>query len=70
MSEVLPGKIIGGDEYKNTNSKLPQAYGRTWREADIDYESGYRNNSRIVYSNDGLIFATYDHYKTFYEVLQ
>lgn len=25
---------------------------------------------RIVYSNDGLIFVTYDHYKTFYEIVQ
>ena len=39
-----------------------------WYEADIDYQSGYRNTYRILYSNDGLIFVTYDHYQTFYEV--
>lgn len=70
LSEVLPGKIIGGEIYKNADSKLPSAPNRIWREADIDYEGGFRNDSRILYSNDGLIFATYDHYKTFYEVLQ
>ena len=55
---------------KPDENKLPSADGRIWYEADIDYEGGYRNDSRILYSNDGLIFATYDHYKTFYEVLQ
>lgn len=67
-----PDRLIYGDSetYKNWDNKLPQADGRIWYEADIDYESGFRNNSRILYSNDGLIFATYDHYKTFYEVLQ
>ena len=29
----------------------------------------YRNNQRVVYSNDGLIFVTYDHYKTFFEIV-
>lgn len=67
---MLPGASIGGDIYRNDDNKLPQVDGRIWYEADIDYESGFRNNSRILYSNDGLIFATYDHYQTFYEVLQ
>ena len=70
LREVLPGASIGGDIYRNDDNKLPQVDGRIWYEADIDYESGFRNNSRILYSNDGLIFATYDHYQTFYEVLQ
>ena len=68
LAEVLPGKMIGGDIYKNRNGKLPNIPGREWREADIDYISGYRNYSRILYSNDGLVFVTYDHYKTFYEI--
>ena len=37
-------------------------------EADINYNKGKRNRQRILYSNDGLIFATYDHYQTFYEI--
>ena len=64
----LPEKSIGGDIFYNEEGKLPQKYDRIWYEADIDYISGYRNNSRILYSNDGLIFVTYDHYKTFYEI--
>jgi len=35
---------------------LPEKDGRVWYEADIDYESGFRNTKRIVFSNDGLIF--------------
>ena len=70
LREVLPNATIGGDVFRNKENKLPSSSNRIWYEADIDYESGYRNNSRILYSNDGLIFATYDHYKTFYEVLQ
>ena len=70
LREVLPNSTIGGDIYCNRENKLPSADGRIWYEADIDYEGGFRNDSRILYSSDGLIFATYDHYQTFYEVLQ
>jgi len=68
LDKVLPQKCIGGDIFYNGEGKLPQKYDRIWYEADIDYISGYRNDSRILYSNDGLIFVTYDHYKTFYEI--
>ena len=70
LNDVLPDASIGGDVFSNRNNKLPSSPGRIWYEADIDYEGDYRNSSRILYSSDGLIFATYDHYKTFYEVLQ
>lgn len=70
LDEVLPGKMIGGNIYKNIDHKLPDFPGRVWYEADINYEYGYRNNSRILYSNDGLIFVSYDHYKTFYEITE
>ncbi len=65
---VAPGKIIGGDVYRNRDGHLPYAPGRIWYEADINYDSGYRNLHRIIYSNDGLIFATYDHYLTFVQI--
>lgn len=68
LDKILPGKSIGGNIFSNKEGKLPQKYDRIWYEADIDYISGYRNNSRILYSNDGLVFVTYDHYKTFYEI--
>ena len=70
LNDVLPNKMIGGDIYSNREKKLPDAAGRVWYEADINYEKGYRNRERILYSNDGLIFATYDHCQTFYEITE
>lgn len=70
LSEALPKKMIGGDVYNNKNNKLPQKSGRMWYEADINYDGGYRNRERVLYSNDGLVFVTLDHYQTFYEVVQ
>lgn len=68
LDKILPGKMIGGYKFDNEEGKLPRIFGRIWYEADIDYKGGYRNDYRILYSNDGLIFVTYDHYKTFYEL--
>lgn len=69
LHKVAPGKMIGGDIYYNDNKHLPDAPGRIWHEADINYVSGRRNSERLLYSNDGLIFVTYEHYKTFYEII-
>lgn len=68
LADKLPGVLIGGDRYKNRDGRLPDAPGRVWYEADFDYTGGYRNDCRLLYSNDGLIFVTYDHYATFYEI--
>lgn len=68
LAKVCPQKMIGGDPYKNKDGKLPSAPNRIWYEADINYTGGKRNRQRILYSNDGLIFVTYDHYQTFYEI--
>ena len=65
LDEVCPGKSIGGSEFYNDEGVLPDKAGRTWTECDIDYHGGYRGSERIVFSNDGLIFYTDDHYKTF-----
>ena len=66
--DVLPGKSIGGGDFSNDDGTLPDAPGREWFECDIDYEGGYRNSKRIVYSNDGLIYYTDDHYETFQQL--
>ena len=65
LDKVAPGKSIGGDRYGNYEGLLPKKNGRTWTECDIDYVKGNRNAKRIVFSNDGLIYYTGDHYKTF-----
>ena len=68
LCEVLPGRAISGDIFTNREKTLPVKNGRIWYEADINYDCGRRNAQRIVYSNDGLIFVTHDHYKNFEEV--
>lgn len=69
VDKVAPGKMIFGGIYKNKNGHLPSANGRIWYEADINYQSGRRNLERVVFSNDGLIFVTYDHYYSFIEIV-
>lgn len=62
--DVLPGKSIGGSKYWNDDGALPEADGRTWTECDINYQGGFRGAERIVFSNDGLVYYTPDHYQT------
>lgn len=70
LAQKCPGKMIGGDLYMNDKLKLPIATNRIWREADFDFLSGRRNRKRILYSSDGLIFVSYDHAQTFYELVR
>lgn len=65
LGEVAPGKSIGGDHFGNYEGQLPKEKGREYRECDIDSDGGYRGAKRIIYSNDGLIYYTEDHYETF-----
>ena len=65
---VAPGKSIGGDRYGDYERQLPSKNGRTWKECDIDYGGKTRNGKRIVFSNDGLIYYTSNHYSSFSEV--
>lgn len=69
LSVVAPEKMLFKGIFKNKNGHLPSALGRVWYEADINYTRGYRGSDRIIYSNDGLIFVTYDHYNTFIEII-
>ncbi len=65
VSDVAPGKSIGGDRFGNYEGLLPDAKGRTWYEADANYHGGNRGAERIVFSSDGLVYYTQDHYETF-----
>lgn len=65
LDEVCPGMSIGGGRFYNDDGALPDKRGRQWTECDINYHGGYRGSERIVFSNDGLIFYTADHYRTF-----
>lgn len=66
--KVAPGMSIGGDKFGNYEGILPAKKGRQYYECDIDFEGKYRNEKRIVFSNDGLVFYTQDHYETFEEI--
>lgn len=65
VSDVAPGKSIGGDRFGNYEGLLPSKKGRQWYEADCYYKSGKRNAHRILFSNDGLVYYTDDHYESF-----
>lgn len=63
--EVADQMCIGGDRFGNREGKLPDVEGRIWYECDVNYYGGFRGGERIVYSNDGLLYYTPDHYNTF-----
>lgn len=60
------GAAIGGDKFGNREGLLPKKSGRQYYECDIDTKGkGSRGAKRIVFSNDGLIYYTTDHYESF-----
>ena len=65
LDEVCPGMSIGGSRFYDDDGQLPYKKSRRWTECDINYHGGFRGPERIVFSNDGLIFYTGDHYETF-----
>ena len=68
LSDVAPGMSIGGSRFGNYEGQLPEENGRKFYEADCYYTSGPRNAHRIVYSDDGRVWYTGDHYQTFVEL--
>ena len=66
VSDVAPGKSIGGDRFGNYDGKLPK--GKKYFECDCNYRGGKRGAERIVYSDDGRVWYTGDHYETFTEL--
>ena len=66
LDAIAPGKAIGGSYYGNYEGLLPDADGREWTECDIGtIGQTKRGAERIVFSNDGLIYYTPDHYESF-----
>ena len=66
VERYIPGAAIGGSRFGNYERLLPKAKGRTWTECDINtYKKSSRGPERIVFSNDGLIYYTPDHYESF-----
>ena len=66
VDDAAPGKSIGGDRFGNREGLLPKKTGRTYTECDIGtMGKKSRGAKRIVFSNDGLVYYTGDHYETF-----
>lgn len=63
LCEVLPRKAIGGDKFSNREGKLPR--GEKYFEADVNYNCGNRNADRIVFTENGDVYLTKNHYKSF-----
>jgi len=65
LCAVWPGHMIGGDIFRNFGKALASAPGRVYREADLDADCRSRGPKRLIFSNDGPIFVTLDHYNSF-----
>lgn len=66
LEPYAPGMCIGGSRFGNYEGLLPEKDGRTYTECDIDtLGAESRGAKRIVFSNDGLIYYTEDHYESF-----
>ena len=66
LDRVMPGKCIGGSSFGNREGLLPKAKGRKWTECDVNTRGrSSRGPERIVFSNDGLIYYSPDHYESF-----
>ncbi len=69
LEPYCPGKCIGGDRFGNREGLLPVEKGRVWHECDVNtLGARSRGTERIVYSNDGLIYYTGDHYESFQQL--
>jgi hypothetical protein len=66
LCNIWPGHVIGGDPFGNFGGQLPA--GHRYFEADLDSTCRGRGPSRLIYSSDGLIFVTTDHYRSFVPV--
>ncbi len=60
--DVAPGKSIGGDRFGNYEGLLPDG---KYKECDVNYDGGYRDAERLIYGEDGSVYYTNDHYKSF-----
>lgn len=66
LEAYAPGMCIGGDRFGNYEGLLPEKKGRQYYEADIDtLGARSRGAKRLVFSSDGLIYYTEDHYESF-----
>lgn len=74
LANYLPNGQIGGDEFLNTTGVVPSINGRIWYEADVGLVPTMKRASqpgtRLLYSSDGLLYISPDHYETVYPIGQ
>lgn len=63
LCDVLKGKAIGGDKFSNREKQLPKS--EQYYEADVNYNCGNRNADRIIFTKNGDVWLTKNHYKSF-----
>ena len=63
--EVADGMCIGGDIFGNREGLLPEDAERVYYECDVNFDGSFRGAERVVFSDDGLIYYTGDHYESF-----
>ena len=64
LEPYAPGMCIGGDTFGNYEGLLPEE--DSYKECDIDtLGAKSRGAKRIVFSDDGDIYYTDDHYESF-----
>ncbi|SIS37064.1 ribonuclease [Chryseobacterium shigense] len=63
LCDVLPGRAIGGDKFSNREKRLPGD--EKYYEADVNYRCGNRNADRIIFTRNGDVYLTKNHYKSF-----
>lgn len=68
LDKFAPGCSIGGNHFGNYEGLVPSKKGRKWSECDINFDGGHRGAERIVFSNDGLIYYSDDHYASFTKI--
>jgi ribonuclease len=68
LDNYVPGGQLGGDVFQNSTGILPSAPGRIWYEADVGLTGAMSRanqpGTRLLYSNDGKMYITTDHYNT------
>ena len=66
LAKIAPGRMLGDTYFGNYEGLLPAAKGRSWHECDVNnLGAKSRGPDRLVYSNDGLVYFTNDHYESF-----
>ena len=63
LDKIQKGMVIGGDYFGNYEGLLPE--GKTYTECDVNCPKNSRGGERIIFSDDGWIYYTPDHYETF-----